>query len=88
MLHYNIEAAEMSEHASTRASADMKWFRSNIRHGSRLALFALAVQLALSFGHIHLEQLASRSGIASVVASKASTSQQDPAQRQTQREKH
>jgi len=31
----------------------MKWFRSNIRHGSRLALFALVVQLALSFGHFH-----------------------------------
>ena len=31
----------------------MKWFRSNIRQGSRLALFALAVQLALSFGHFH-----------------------------------
>jgi hypothetical protein len=31
----------------------MKWVRSNIRLGSRLALFALAVQLALSFGHFH-----------------------------------
>jgi hypothetical protein len=31
----------------------MKWFRSNIRHGSRLALVALAVQLVLSFGHFH-----------------------------------
>ncbi len=31
----------------------MKWFRSNIRHGSRLALFALAIQFALSFGHFH-----------------------------------
>jgi hypothetical protein len=31
----------------------MKWFRSNIKHGSRLALFALAVQFALSFGHFH-----------------------------------
>jgi hypothetical protein len=31
----------------------MKWFRSNIRHGSRLALFALVVQLGLSFGHFH-----------------------------------
>jgi hypothetical protein len=31
----------------------MKWFRSNIRHGSRVALFALAVQFALSFGHFH-----------------------------------
>jgi hypothetical protein len=31
----------------------MKWFRSNIQHGSRLALFALAIQFALSFGHFH-----------------------------------
>src|ERR1700730_12198968 len=28
----------------------MKWFRSNIKHGSRFALFALAVQFVLSFG--------------------------------------
>jgi Protein of unknown function (DUF2946) len=31
----------------------LKWFRSNIEHGSRLALFALVVQFALSFGHFH-----------------------------------
>jgi hypothetical protein len=31
----------------------MTWLRSNIKNGSRLALFALAVQLALSFGHFH-----------------------------------
>ncbi len=31
----------------------MKWFRSNTKHGSRLALFALAIQFALSFGHFH-----------------------------------
>ena len=31
----------------------MKWFRSNIKHGTRLALLALAVQFALSFGHFH-----------------------------------
>ncbi len=31
----------------------MKWFRSNIRHGSRLALLALAIQFVLSFGHFH-----------------------------------
>jgi len=31
----------------------MKWLRSNIRHGSRLALVALAIQFALSFGHFH-----------------------------------
>lgn len=31
----------------------MKWFRSNIRHGGRLALLALLVQFALAFGHNH-----------------------------------
>jgi hypothetical protein len=31
----------------------MNWFRSNIKHGARFALFALAVQFALSFGHFH-----------------------------------
>jgi hypothetical protein len=31
----------------------MKWFRSNIRVGSRLALLALAIQFLLSFGHFH-----------------------------------
>lgn len=31
----------------------MKWFRSNIKRGSKLALFALAIQFVLSFGHFH-----------------------------------
>ena len=31
----------------------MKWFRSNIKYGSRLALLALALQFGLSFGHFH-----------------------------------
>src|SRR5258708_19711909 len=31
----------------------MKCFRSNIKRGSRLALFGLATQFALSFGHFH-----------------------------------
>ena len=31
----------------------MKWFRSNIKQGSRVALFALAIQFGLSFGHFH-----------------------------------
>lgn len=31
----------------------MKWFRANIKTGSRLALLALAIQFALSFGHFH-----------------------------------
>jgi|SRR5262245_1359863 len=32
----------------------MHWIRSHIHFGSRLALFALAVQMLLSFGHVHL----------------------------------
>jgi hypothetical protein len=31
----------------------MKWFRSHIKQGARLALLALAIQFALSFGHFH-----------------------------------
>jgi len=35
------------------AYADMRWFRSRVRFGSRFALFALAIQFLLSFGHFH-----------------------------------
>ncbi|HVX77570.1 MAG TPA: DUF2946 family protein [Bradyrhizobium sp.] len=31
----------------------MKWFRANIKHGTRLALLALAIQFVLAFGHFH-----------------------------------
>jgi len=31
----------------------MQWFRKHLKHGSRLALFALAIQFVLSFGHFH-----------------------------------
>lgn len=33
----------------------MNWFRKHVKSGSRLALLALAIQLALSFGHFHGE---------------------------------
>src|SRR6266404_6101379 len=51
----------------------MKWFRKHLKHGSRLALFALAIQFALSFGHFH--------GIAAQAAPaiQAGLSQADPA---------
>ncbi len=35
----------------------MNWFRSKIRSGARLALFALAVQMIVSFGHMHRDDL-------------------------------
>jgi hypothetical protein len=31
----------------------MRWFRSNIKRVSHVAVFALAIQFALSFGHFH-----------------------------------
>jgi hypothetical protein len=36
----------------------MGWFRSRSRVGSYLALFALAFQLVVSFGHVHLDEIA------------------------------
>jgi len=40
----------------------------------------MALQLVLSFGHIHLEKFASGSAIASVAASQAPSPQQNPSQ--------
>src|SRR3954470_15550994 len=37
----------------TGVRSGMKWFRRKIKTGSRLALFALVIQFALSFGHFH-----------------------------------
>ena len=31
----------------------MKWFRSKLKHGTRLALLALAMQFVMGFGHFH-----------------------------------
>jgi hypothetical protein len=65
----------------------MGWFRSRSRWGSYLALFALAFQLALSFGHVHLEGGAPVSGHASALlgvhASTASAAAVDPASTET-----
>jgi hypothetical protein len=35
----------------------MRWFRSNVQLGSRLALLALAIQFVLSFSHVHFDGL-------------------------------
>jgi Protein of unknown function (DUF2946) len=49
----------------------MKWLRSNVRRVSHVALFALAIQFALSFGHFH--------GIATQAAPSIQSTQQLPA---------
>jgi Protein of unknown function (DUF2946) len=38
--------------------ASMRWLRYDGRFGTWLALFALVLQLAVSFGHVHLEGIA------------------------------
>ncbi|QWG12198.1 DUF2946 domain-containing protein [Bradyrhizobium sediminis] len=67
----------------------MKWFRSNIKHGSRLALLALALQFVLPFGHFHeaaaqtaptIQSVATQSDITSaLVAPDAADSTAQPA---------
>jgi len=48
----------------------MRWFRDTLRQGSWLALIALAINLGLSFGHIHaIDGNVSGRGIAAVASS-------------------
>src|SRR5262245_35046516 len=54
----------------------MRWFRTHIGLGSRLALVALAVQFVLSFAHVHVADLG---GTPRVVASLAGGSGGPPA---------
>jgi hypothetical protein len=56
----------------------MKWFRERIRTGSRLALFALLVQLVLTSGHIHLDA-AHAAPVGSTTASLQMPAGSDPA---------
>jgi hypothetical protein len=57
----------------------MRWIRSNRQYVSWLALAAMALQLVLSFGHIHLDKLPSGSTNAVVAGAKAPASQPSPA---------
>jgi hypothetical protein len=43
--------------ADTGGIKTMNWFRSRGRSAAGLALFALALQMALSFGHLHRDDL-------------------------------
>ena len=57
----------------------MKWFRSNIKQGSRLALLALAIQFVLSFGHFHGVAHAAPAIQSGVVVTNHASPQQAPA---------
>jgi hypothetical protein len=59
----------------------MRWIhRTNRRWSTWLALAAMALQLVLSLGHVHLEKLASGPAIVSMAASTAPSPQQNPIQ--------
>jgi hypothetical protein len=59
----------------------MRWVRPNRRFGGWLALTALALQLALSFGHVHLD--GARAGAGWITAAKAPSAPPSPAQHPT-----
>jgi hypothetical protein len=59
----------------------MRWFRDTIRQGTWLALFALAINLGLSFGHIHAMG-GKDPGRGIAVAAVASVTSSDGGQRQ------
>jgi Protein of unknown function (DUF2946) len=65
----------------------MGWFRSRSRFPSYLALFALALQLVLSFGHVHFDDedapASERSALWGVHASAATTGADDHAGKET-----
>jgi hypothetical protein len=56
----------------------MGWFRWRSRLGVYLALFALAFQLAVSFGHVHLYHIAPTSALASTLASDEANAPSSP----------
>ncbi|HEY3796013.1 MAG TPA: hypothetical protein VGM09_29675 [Bradyrhizobium sp.] len=49
----------------------MRWFRANKTFGSRLALFALAVQFVVAFGHIHRDDIYGSARPAAAIAAAA-----------------
>ncbi len=51
----------------------MRWIRANRKFGGRLALFALAVQFVLSFGHIHAEDIYGSASAAASAAAKVAS---------------
>jgi hypothetical protein len=58
----------------------MRWIRTNLAFGTRLALLALAIQLLVSFSHVHLDDIAQASGFSTVKSRAASgASQPSPA---------
>jgi hypothetical protein len=57
----------------------MQWFRAKLNVGARLAIFALALQIAVSFGHMHLGDIRHTVGglsVAETVSAPSASTQQ------------
>ncbi|TMJ91765.1 MAG: hypothetical protein E6G77_25905, partial [Alphaproteobacteria bacterium] len=59
----------------------MAWFRARARWGAYLALLAVAFQLAISFGHVHLDHIALTPADATAIASAPSSDDVTPSNR-------
>jgi hypothetical protein len=71
----------MRHRAGRGLALGMGWVDRHKRHGSVLALIALALQIVLAFGHIHLHGLPQNSHVAIVQhTAMAQTAPQIPAQ--------
>jgi len=57
----------------------MKWFRSRAKYGATLALLALAIQFALSFGHFHSDAAQAAPGIHAIAATVTPATDSPPA---------
>lgn len=79
MLYYNIGRPGNTSAHRCGVRVGMKWFRSNIKQGTKLALFALAVQFVLSFGHFHGVAHAAPAIQSGVVVTGHASPQQTPA---------
>jgi hypothetical protein len=59
----------------------MSWVRARLRLGSWIALFAVAFQLAVSFGHVHLDAGSANPSVAISAPVDATPATGDPSER-------
>ncbi len=81
MLHYNIAWIDRDRPLPAIGEHCVNWVRSKLRQAATLALFALAIQLVLSFGHVHADDFAHASTLTTqATASRHDTTPQSPLQ--------
>jgi hypothetical protein len=63
-LHARFRSASILVSNGRVGAPVLRWFRTNRRFAGTFALFALALQITLAFGHIHLRDFAGVPGLA------------------------